>query len=121
MKKNIKTFLGKHPFRPECLGTATLASIGPMALAENSLLDQMMKVSADRYDVLSELIAQGKCPRCRDKLPSTFIPNSSAIPCRCIPLCPSCFEQEPFDDAAFLAWPLSEGALRYEPDRGRRG
>ncbi len=73
----IRSFSGKHDFRPTCLADTDAN--------ERGTADQIV---AD--------INSGRCPRCRSPLPiQPRLPAGSRLTkCRCIPICSECGSDE---------------------------
>jgi hypothetical protein len=132
----IHSFSGAHPFRPQCLIATCKEDLDgvvePIVKAIGDPISELIVNAVDepehiddidedtplefvikylRFDVLDhvetlvQMIDAGRCPRCEDPLPSVPA-GSKATPCRCIPVCSSCGDQEDFALISALSWPL---------------
>lgn len=86
----IQSFSGTHPYDESHAALTVALDWHGYDFSE----DQLKRLSAVHAEAATGHLESGTCPRCRGPLDAGNTAGSRITTCRCIPICPSCGEDE---------------------------
>lgn len=111
---SIQSLSGLHDYQPGC---ALLAN--ELIWCDTFPADRLKVLAQKVVDRIDNALAERKCPRCLDPLPTLpeHPAGSRTTPCRCIPICGRCGGDESIEAVRFGGmsrldqWPLRKAAI----------